>query len=986
MKTIFTTLIIAFGLLTITQKVEAQASIPMEMTEAMYNNSSIVTKKEGKISWDSGIKLGNSTGGGFNWDDKYVIIAINCTPGNISFNTSGGSSGIYWYIKESPDNSSWSGETWNSNAKENNVNFTLLPSTRYIQICYSGNFAGTAKNIKISEPEHITVTPNPINCGELEVGQSSTDAQLSINWSDVIPLSLTIDNATDFALTSTTIASSLCNFGTGSVNIDFHPQTKGDKTCNIEIRDANNKLWQTVTVTGHAKGHEQNIVWWDEDVTMLSRGDTIYAPFVAATSGLALTELFSSDESVLKIENGNLIPVAAGNAYIVAYQAGDAVTEAVRDTLFLEVTNLLTQRISWEQALNFKWGDEPTQLTATSSVGLPITYEIVENPDNVISLSGDVVTISTTNAGKAIIKATQAGNAEYAAVSMQRVLRVRDPNASCLEEPLCLADYGPYELNTIASKEFNIPASGGKPDKLSLEVSGESLLFFYGGDMYVSEYYDGSYHEIKTISEPKKDTWTKVNNIQLNRATTKIKIETKTGATGIHHLRDIQITRAHYIESAPTSLHIDGQYEATTIETIKVDYSNIQDVVNVTLEDSDNTAFSITPTTFAGNECGEFGSIDLELTYTPTTIGNNENKIIIGNDKDGKIEIPITTTVAKRDQYIPWTLRDSVATTQTLTLEKTIAVSGLPITYTISDESILKLDENNKLVFLQADTEVTITATCAGNEMYNDATPIVRTLHIFKGLPFIERPKAGNEITYEQQLFEIELVDGSAKTESGDPIEGDFIWTNRNIVPNAGENVYYEITFVPYNQSLYSNAKDSVAIIVHKKAQNIIWSMPDSIGVMDSITLDAVATSKLPVSYKLEGSGAAYATIESDNDLNITATAEALDKELIINAWQVGNENYLPSDTVTFTVILRKTRAEFFAATEPIEIEAGTTITIGEVNVYVETSVDGTWDFDDDKSTQLNACVWSLKATFTPANPELCDVISVEIPVNITEK
>ncbi len=59
------------------------------------------------------------------------------------------------------------------------------------------------------------------------------------------------------------------------------------------------------------------------------------------------------------------------------------------------------------------------------------------------------------------------------------------------------------------------------------------------------------------------------------------------------------------------------------------------------------------------------------------------------------------------------------------------------------------------------------------------------------------------------------------------------------------------------------------------------------------------------------GEGAAYASIGSGNELNLNATVEALGKELTITAWQVGNHNYLPSDTVVYTVIIRKTIAEF---------------------------------------------------------------------------
>ena len=100
-----------------------------------------------------------------------------------------------------------------------------------------------------------------------------------------------------------------------------------------------------------------------------------------------------------------------------------------------------------------------------------------------------------------------------------------------------------------------------------------------------------------------------------------------------------------------------------------------------------------------------------------------------------------------------------------------------------------------------------------------------------------------------------------------------------------------------------------------------------------------------------------------------------------------GIENFAKVlNSKAFSIVLRKTRANFFAATEPISIPAGSSIALSEIRsrVHTESSVAGTWDFDASAPTTLNACIWTLKATFTPANLELCEIITVEIPVNIT--
>ncbi len=853
----------------------------------------------------------------------------------------------------------------------------------------TGTLTKNISNVVLTQATYVESSASTVDCGTVDVGGSSQDAKFSVNWSNVNALSLSIDNTTDFSLNTTNIAAALCSYGSAEITVDFHPTTKGNKTAKVTVYNSDKQSgWTTIVLKGYAKPEPQQIVWWDDEATMLSRGDVIESPFAQASSGLALTELKSSDESVLKIdENGQLIAVAAGKANIIAYQAGSETIDEVCDTLHLEVTNLLTQKISWTQPLNFKWGDAATTLTAESSVGLPITYEIVDNANNVVSLSDGVLTISTSNTGTATIRAIQVGNDEYAATSYVRTVRVRNPNASCLSDPFVCDETAEKSFRTINSQEYTL--DGSPAGQLSFDAKCEAIFGFWGGDLYVKQYINGSWSgKIATCKFDKKNTYYHFGPFDLDRRATKIQLFTETGATGYKVFKNVQVTRAHFVEANVGELTIDAQYGTTTRKTVTVTYSNLQDLLNVALE-SKNDEFSVMPATIGTGDCGEYGTATISVSYTPSAIESDANALIISNEKDATLRIPITTSVSKRNQNLSWQLRDSIATTQTWILNKVNPVSGLPIFYEISDETALTLDENNQLVFLKADPDapVTITATCPGNDEYNDATPISLDLKIFKGIPQLTLPTVGNEITYGQTLSEVAIVGGKATTVTGEEIEGDFMWTNKNIVPNAGSAIKQEITFVPYNQTLYDNAHDTLAVTVNRQTQKIVWSMADSVGVMDRLTLDAYATSKLPVSYAIEPcSGQAYAKIEGDGTLNITATADALDKELIIKAWQAGDNNYLPSDAVIYSVILRKTRAEFFAATRPITVSKGGSISLSDVEVHVESSVAGTWQFNADTPTTFSACLWIAKGTFTPANLELCEPIEVEIPINITEE
>jgi hypothetical protein len=464
----------------------------------------------------------------------------------------------------------------------------------------------------------------------------------------------------------------------------------------------------------------------------------------------------------------------------------------------------------------------------------------------------------------------------------------------------------------------------------------------------------------------------------LNRNATKIRFLTRTGATLKKYYKNIRVTRAHFIESNPTTMVINGQFGTTTKKTVQLTYSNVQDEIQLNII-GNNPDFHVEPALISV-ECGDYGTKNIFVSYTPSAIEPDTVTLNVSSVKDGwNLNIPITTTVEKRAQYISWALRDSLASTQTYTLNKINPVSGLPIIYNISDESILKLDADNKLVFLQVDTVVTITASCAGNDYYLDAENIVKTIRLFKGLPTLTLPVAADTIYFGQILGLVRLEGGCAKDMSDDLVAGSFVWENYLAVPNAGNPVSCAIKFVPERRDIYGEVFDFVDVVVLKLPQFIEWSMPDSLGILDSITLDAQVASGLKISYQLSGEGAAYASIGSDNELNLIATVEALGKELTITAWQVGNHNYLPSDTVVYTVIIRKTIAEFFAATEPTIYGKN----LEDIPIYVDHNVAGTWQYDDTSNPILDVCIYSLSATFTPSNLELCEPSHVEIPVNI---
>lgn len=137
----------------------AQAELPFVMTQEAYNEGANVTAA-GKASpyWDSdknGVHVGGSgafsSSGGWDWDDKYVIIHVKDVPSSITFSTShsGAATDPEWYLSSSNNGSAWKQE-WFSTSKVTNHTVELPSDCRYIKICYSGNLEGWMYDISIS--------------------------------------------------------------------------------------------------------------------------------------------------------------------------------------------------------------------------------------------------------------------------------------------------------------------------------------------------------------------------------------------------------------------------------------------------------------------------------------------------------------------------------------------------------------------------------------------------------------------------------------------------------------------------------------------------------------------------------------------------------------------------------------------------------------------------------------------------------------------
>ena len=356
MKQFLRHIFLLVAMLVATANAWAQLPYNTVMTESHYKNSAIVIKTEGNVGWNNGVRLGNATGGGFNYDDKYVDIALNTNgiPNVLSATTNGGSTGIDYRVFVSSDNKTYT-EFWKSEKKENSISETLPKDTKYIRLFYSGNFAGYFKNIKVTELKYLN-SPSSMN---LRVGQkilNSTPSTntITIDWCNVPAISYSIEGThkDKFSVTKIENNSSVGKYGTATIHLSYiHDDFAGED----QPHTATLKLWSNgttydVTLTGVTDRYIADFNWNIANVNANSgeyhvgdyatitdaytlknktTGNAISLPLTFTIKTISRSSIYQEDgdgnydNDVLSIEDEELKAKNAGVATITASFAGN---------------------------------------------------------------------------------------------------------------------------------------------------------------------------------------------------------------------------------------------------------------------------------------------------------------------------------------------------------------------------------------------------------------------------------------------------------------------------------------------------------------------------------------------------------------------------------------------------------------------------------------------------------------------------------------
>lgn len=647
--------------------------VPFVIDSEERRNVFDVNWKADGYAWDNGIQLGDWTDG-TSWADKYVDIEFRGVPDKLTFNTSVKDAGlfpasdIYWYVKESEDGVNWSGEIWNEKGIEDITitdSIQLQPKTRFIRLCYSGNFGGVFHNITITELEEFHAVDNSDNEVEhlyFDANQVFTDKTLSFNlkYANAGYKVKVESNDSRFTVKPTSINTiGGCKYGKENISVTYRSTTPDETTGNnsyIVISDELAELnGHRDTVYLHASSYKptQQLEWRadfkavDKPTVRVKDGEITNA--ATASSGLPVTYT-SSDTTVIAVRNAGtvLLPKTAGEATITALQAGNETWQPVGPiTKNFIVTDKIIQYIVWSDDLtDLIVGGDNVNLTAKVYLQNEETKQWEEHPElteelvysventSVVSVAGNVLSIRSI--GQTTATVTALGNTDYAVATLTKPVRVRSAAAGC-EDVLLLnhrdeVRFFAYNLDQIVQGEFAIDHTKGVPGTLSFQHSGASWdlgVQYYAGKIR-AEYNttdDSNWVLAKEVT-PTEDQTNLEFDIPLPRNASKIRFVRPAGGQGYHYVSNIQVHPAQYIEAVET---IDlGEIHVGSIEdtTFVVNYANIKDDVYLTASSGTVTT---NPTSF-GEQCGEFGTKTITVQWIPSEVNANAQETVTLTD------------------------------------------------------------------------------------------------------------------------------------------------------------------------------------------------------------------------------------------------------------------------------------------------------------------------------------------------------------------
>ena len=715
---------------------------------------------------------------------------------------------------------------------------------------------------------------------------------------------------------------------------------------------------QTITVSQGT----QAIAFTSDDTGAV--GDDITLAATGGASGLDVTFEITTETlpdgsaattgevATLGDDGTTLTLTGVGTVDITATQSGNANYAAATQTQTITVSQG-TQAIAFTSDDTGAVGDDITLAATGGASGLDVTFEITTEtlPDGLAATTGEVATLgddgttlTLTGVGMVDITATQSGNANYTMATQTQTITVSQGTQTIAFKSDDAGDVGTdIELMATASSGLDVTfaVTPGGTGTASLESNGTTLTLTGVGTVDITATQAGNANytmatqtQTITVSQGKQtiiftsDTTGNVGtNIELAAtASSGLPVtfaitEGDTLATLLDSI--LSLTGVGTVIITATQAGDANYAEATKTQTITV--SQDTQTITFTSDTTGNvgtnielaaTASSGLPVTFAITEGDTLATL-VDSTLSLTGVGMVTITATQAGDANyAEATETQTITVSQGTQTITFT-SDTTGNVGTNIELAATASSGLPVTFAITEGDTLATLVDSTLSLTGVGT-VIITATQAGNENYEAATPVTHEITVSQGTQTItftsdDVGDVGTEIELEAtggasaQPVTFEITPGGTGTAT---LSGGTTLT----LTGVG---MVTITATQVGNANYAAATQTQTIMVSQGTQDITFTSDTTGNVGTNIELAATASSGLPVTFAIT-EGDTLATLV-DSTLSLTGVGT-----VTITATQEGNANY--ADTMQTQTIMVSQGTQTITFTSDTTGNVGTNI------------------------------------------------------------
>ena len=565
-------------------------------------------------------------------------------------------------------------------------------------------------------------------------------------------------------------------------------------------------------------------------------GDATFAVNAISTSGLPIT--YTSSNTAVALVNGNIVTiVGVGVSSITAWQQGNSYYNAATPVQQSAIVYKASQAITFANAITKTYGDATFDLSATTTSNLPLNY--TSSNTAVATVNGKTVTI--VGAGTTTIAATQAGSDLYlAAKTVSQTLTVNKADQTIAFDALNANTYGDAAFNLTAPASSGLPVNFVSSNPNVATINGSSVTIVGTGTttIYASQAGNDNYNALE-VSQ----------TLTVNKANQTITFDAL---------------------NAKTFGDANFNLTATASTGLQVTYASSNPAV-ATVNGNTVTIVGVGTTTITASQAGN-------------------------NLYNAATDAQQTLTVNKANQTLSFgTLSAKTFGDASFTLTAT-STTTLPVNFVSSNTAVATVSGNTVTIVGSGTT--TITASQAGNGLYNDATNVDQTLTVFKANQTISFDLPSVK-TYGDASFTL-----NGTTSTGLPViysttNTDVITINGNTVTIVGIGSANIIASQSGNANYSAATNVSRQMIVNMANQKITFAPLQTKTYGDAtFNLTASASSQLPVSFV--SSNTAVATV-AGNTVTIIGAGTTT-----ITASQTGNANYNAAYNLPQTLTVNK--------------------------------------------------------------------------------